>query len=398
MNWQLDQTRREILEHPARNKVICAGRRWGKTMLSIMWLLHGHLEPGKRYWFISPTYRQSKTVCWPILRRLFRDLPAKINESELTIHIQGAEVALKGSDNEHGLRGVGLERCVMDEYGFMKGHIWGEIVRPMLADTGGSAFFIGTPNGFSHFWDVWSLGMGGDPEWKSWQYTTAEGGYVTREEVEKAKSQMDERLWRQEFMGSWETVGSRAAYNFDRAVHVKEAKEVSRNKAWGLDMNVDYMTAELSCTYTDDVVHFLKEIRLTNTNTEEMANKMKEIEPGIPVYPDPAGSARSTQSTKSDHQILRDNDFEVRAKRAHPSHRDRLNALNRKLKDADGKISMTVDPTCKHLIRDLEQCQRDSTGSLNKKDLKLTHALDAATYMIDFLWPIQKRVAQSIRW
>jgi len=193
-------------------------------------------------------------------------------------------------------------------------------------------------------------------------------------------------------------VGSRAAYNFDRAVHVKEADEVSRNKAWGLDMNVDYMTAELSCTYTDDVVHFLKEIRLTNTNTEEMANKMKEIEPGIPVYPDPAGSARSTQSTKSDHQILKDNDFEVKAKRAHPSHRDRLNALNRKLKDADGKISMTVDPTCKHLIRDLEQCQRDSTGSLNKKDMKLTHALDAATYMIDYRWPIQKRVAQSIRW
>jgi hypothetical protein len=72
--------------------------------------------------------------------------------------------------------------------------------------------------------------------------------------------------------------------------------------------------------------------------------------------------------------------------------------LNRKLKDADGKISMTVDPTCKHLIRDLEQCQRDSTGSLNKKDMKLTHALDAATYMIDYRWPIQKRVAQSIRW
>jgi len=59
---------------------------------------------------------------------------------------------------------------------------------------------------------------------------------------------------------------------------------------------------------------------------------------------------------------------------------------------------MTVDPTCKHLIRDLEQCQRDSSGSLSKKDEKLTHALDAASYMIEYLWPIQRRIAQSTSW
>jgi hypothetical protein len=47
-------------------------------------------------------------------------------------------------------------------------------------------------------------------------------------------------------------------------------------------------------------------------------------------------------------------------------HRDRLNALNRKLKDATGKLRMTVDPKCKYLIKDLEQVQRDRNGGIDK--------------------------------
>jgi len=122
-----------------------------------------------------------------------------------------------------------------------------------------------------------------------------------------------------------------------------------------MDQNVDYMTAVLACEYTDGTVHYFDEIRQSNSNTESMAKAMKAKHPQVNiVYPDPAGSARSTTSHRSDHAILRDYGYSVRAKKSHPSHIDRLNALNRKLVDASGNVGMTVEPKCKYLIKDLE--------------------------------------------
>ena len=96
---------------------------------------------------------------------------------------------------------------------------------------------------------------------------------------------------------------------------------------------------------------------------------MKAIAPDIECYPDPAGSALSTTSRRSDHHILRDFGFLIRAKKAHPSQIERLNALNRKLLDADGNIGMTIDPKCKYLIKDLEQVQRDKKGVIDKSQI-----------------------------
>ena len=126
---------------------------------------------------------------------------------------------------------------------------------------------------------------------------------------------------------------------------------------------------------------------------------MNKIAPGINVYPDSAGSARSTTSNRSDHQILRDHSFNVIAKKANPPVLDRINALNRMLKDANGKIRMTVDPSCTYLIKDLEQCQRDRAGKIEKnKDISLSHALDACSYYIALKHPIVKKTMLNQQW
>ena len=398
MRWTVNGVRSAIISHPSRFKVLACGRRWGKTHLALLWLLMGKIYANERRWVILPTYKQAKLVAFPILKALFREFGGKIHETELSVTINGAEIALKGADNEDSLRGVGLDRVVMDEYAYMKPHVWQEIVLPMLMDTGGNAMFIGTPDGYNHFYDLYLKGLGNDPDWQSWQYTTAEGGFVPIDEMEKAKSNMDGRLFRQEFEATFETAGNRVAYNFDRDTHLRTAKELSSKKFWACDFNVDYMTALLCCEYSDSVIHYYHEIRLANSNTEELASYMKKACPNIPCYPDPAGSARSTTSSKSDHQILRDNGFRVVARRSHPSHRDRLNALNRKLKDANGIIGMTVDPSCKYLIKDLELCQRDKNGGIAKDVAELTHALDACSYLVSHKFPISKRRATSTQW
>ena len=402
MNLILTKERKEVLRHPARFKVITAGRRFGKSVLGLMFLLKGEMLQGSNRWYISPTYRQGKLTVWPILKSIIRNQPDwKINETELSCTRSGATIAIKGSDASDSLRGAELSRVVLDEYAYQKSGVFEEVIYPMLTTTHGNALMIGTPDGFSNnnFYDYFLKGQGEDPQWKSWQYKTIDGGFVDQKELDLAKSNLDERAYRQEFMASFETAANRAAWAFSRDEHIKTADESSSYWVIGLDFNVDYMSAVLANVYGDGTVHYVDEIRQRNSSTEMICKEMKDKWPKAnDIFPDPAGSARSTTSHRSDHQILKDHGYSVYARKAHPSHRDRLNALNRKLKDANGKIKMTVDPKCTYLIKDLEQVQRDRKGGIDKTNIELTHSLDACSYLIEYKWPIVQRIATSIQW
>jgi len=397
----LTKERKEILEDKHRFKVVTAGRRFGKSVLGLAFLLKGRMQQGENRWYITPTYRQGKITVWPTLKQIMRGRGWKINETELSCTQSGVTIAIKGSDASDSLRGAELSRVVLDEYAYQKSGVFEEVIYPMLTTTNGEAMMIGTPDGFSNnnFYDYFIKGQGNDKDWKSWQFKTVDGGFVSEEELELAKSNLDEKAYRQEFMASFETAANRAAWAFDREQNVKVADELSMYKIIGIDHNVDYNTAVLACVYGNGTVHYYDEIRQQNSNTEMLCKEMKERWKDVKeVYPDPAGSARSTTSHRSDHQIIKDYGYTVYAKKNHPSHRDRLNALNRKLKDATGKVQMTVDPKCKYLIKDLEQVQRDRNGGIDKSNIELTHSLDAATYMIEYKWPIVQRIATSIQW
>ena len=362
-----------------------------------MWLCGGKIEQNTRRWLISPTYRQGRMVSWAILRRIFRGR-ARINESELKVTLPNdAEISIKGADNEDSLRGAGLDRVVLDEYAYFKPYVWEEIILPMLATSEGEAMFIGTPDGYNAMYDLYLKGQA-DPDWKSWQFKTAEGGFVSDNEIKRLRSNMDGRLYRQEMEASFETSGNRCAYNFDRDKHLRKAETLTGKKYIGLDYNVDYASAVVFCEYTDGTIHYYDEVRQMNSNTESMAREMKSKWGLMDVYPDPAGSARSTTSHRSDHQILKDFGFRVIARKAHPPISDRLNALNRKLLDADGKVGMTIDPKCKYLIKDLEQVQRDKRGGIDKGNIQLSHMLDACSYPIEYRYPVIRKVATSYQW
>ena len=112
-----------IIKDPARFKVIVAGRRWGKTHLSLFDLLINDINgcwklPKMKNWFVAPTYRQAKNIAWNILKEICFEYPQLIkkkNEAELNIEfINGSLIELKGADNEDSLRGVGLNKVNPD--------------------------------------------------------------------------------------------------------------------------------------------------------------------------------------------------------------------------------------------------------------------------------------------
>ena len=397
MDWTIDATRKEILKDKTRYKILSCGRRWGKSYFSILFLLSKPLKRNERRWIVFPTYRQAKMVSWSILKDIFAKKDVSINETELSITFDnGAKIELKGADKPDSLRGVSTTMVVMDEYSYMKENVWGEIIQPTLAETKGSALFVGTPTGVqNHFYDLFVKGQSKGGDYKSWQFTTLEGGFISEEEVENAKKNLDKRTFEQEYLASFLTAANRAAYNFSRDIHCK-VMDKSPRMFWGIDFGVaSYMTAILMCENTAGEVYVFDEIGLQNSNTFELAKLMQEKAPGLPVYPDPAGKARTSNSTKSDHMILQESGFTVISKKANPTQKDRLNALNKMLEDATGKHRLFVNPKCKSLIRDLELCTMEN-GQILKTET-LSHFLDALCYPMDYRYGF-KGQAKAIEW
>ena len=198
MKLKVDDYRRTILADTSRFKTICAGRRWGKTYVSLAFLLMGEIQPYERRWFIAPTYKQGKLIAWDIFKRLISGLGVspKINETEMKVVLDNhAEFRIMGADREDALRGTALHKVVLDEYAYMKPHVFQEIILPMLADTKGSAIVCGTPAGYDHFYRLF-MNAPTDDEWSAFQYKTIDGGNVAEEEIKRARKQMDERTFR----------------------------------------------------------------------------------------------------------------------------------------------------------------------------------------------------------
>ena len=396
MKWKIDAKRREILNDPARYKIVSSGRRFGKSYFSVLFLLNKPLEANERRWIVFPTYRQAKMVSWNLLKGIFANKQATINETELSITLDnGAKIELKGADKPDSLRGVSTTMVVMDEYSYMKENVWGEIIQPTLAENKGSALFVGTPSGLNHFYDLFVKGQSNDSDYKSWQFTTLEGGFISEDEVENAKKNLDKRTFQQEYEASFLTAANRCAYNFNRDTHCR-VMEKSPRMFWGIDFGVaSYMTALLMCENTAGEVYVFDEIGLQNSNTFELAKLMQEKGRGLPCYPDPAGKARTSNSTKSDHKILQDAGFTVIAKKSNPTQKDRLNALNRMLEDATGKHKLFINPKCKNTIRDLELCTLDN-GQILKTET-LSHFLDGLMYPLEYRYGF-KGQAKAIQW
>lgn len=393
-----------IFLDPNRFRVVVAGRRFGKTFLSTAELLRASInKPNSNCWYIAPTYRAAKDIAWQMLiETIPSSYIAKRNESELTLKlINGSQISIKGGESYDNLRGRSLDFVVLDEYADMRPQVWSEVIRPSLSDRQGSAMFIGTPKGRNHFYDLWTVGTDGQQDWSSFQFTTLDGGNVPAEEIESAQRDLDERTFKQEYLANFVNYSGVIYYNFDRKASMAKAVEADVLHI-GMDFNLDPMSAVVAVR-DGGTITCVDEIVMYGSNTDEMVDEIKTRYPNkkIVVYPDPACAQRKTSAGgRTDLSILQNAGFVVKVRNKHPAVRDRINAVNSRLKTSDGERHLFVTPKCKQVILGLERQTYKEGTSQPDKDGGFDHMNDALGYMVEYLYPIKKQyeIAQPERW
>ncbi len=174
------------------------------------------------------------------------------------------------------------------------------------------------------------------------------------------------------------------------------------------DFNVDPM-CWVFAHKTDDKVFYFDEIAMENTTTaracDEFCRRYPSHKGRIIINGDASGDNRSCTSEYTNYVIIKKKllqfgyDVEIQIKAYNPPIKNRIMAFNSKVRNADGEICLYVDKKCEKLLYNIYNLKyKEGTSRIDiptyqqikqTKELKfLSHPMDAASYLVDFYWPI----------
>ena len=390
---KLSTAQQTVSQDTSRFKVLVAGRRFGKSFLSINEIAKYAAIPHRRVIYVAPTFGMAKNIIWEELKNRLTAVRwvKKINESNLEIILKNmSKIMLRSADNPDSIRGGGYDLAIVDEAQDCEQRLFTEILRPALADRQGAMLVIGTPKGIgNHLYDMYN-----DPAFKAWQFTTLQGGRVPLEEIEAARAMMDTRTFKQEFEASFETYAG-VIYQEFGAHNIIEHEPIKQDEPLHLlcDFNVNPMSG-IVARKTQQGFQCLDEIVIYSGNTEELVEECRNRYPNNPwtAMPDPAGAQRKTSAGgKTDISILQNARMKVLYRTKHPAVIDRINAVNSLLKlPQDGRTPrLTISRKCKKLIESLTKQTFKEGTRIPDKDEGWDHMNDALGYGVEYYYPIK---------
>lgn len=174
------------------------------------------------------------------------------------------------------------------------------------------------------------------------------------------------------------------------------------------DFNVDPM-CWVFAHKTDDKVFYFDEIAMENTTTSKACDEFLRRYPAhkgrVIVNGDASGDNRSCTSEYTNYVIIKKKllqygyDAEIQIKAFNPPIKNRIMAFNSKVRSADGEICLFVDKKCEKLLYNIYNLKyKEGSSKIDiptysqikqSKEMKfLSHPMDAASYLVDFYWPI----------
>lgn len=193
---------REIIEDDARFKVVCSGRRVGKSTLSIV-LSSINLLNGKRVAYITPEYTLAEKFYDDIIENFPEEVIERKNKSRVSFSLKtGGMIKFFSGEAINRVRGWEFDFIVVDEAAYIPDleFEWQQSLRPLLMKTKGKALFISTPNGKNYFYSLFQKGVNGEDGFKSWQFSSHHNPYLPEDELNELISTMPEAIYKQEIL------------------------------------------------------------------------------------------------------------------------------------------------------------------------------------------------------
>ena len=224
----------EVLNSKARFRVMMAGRRFGKSLISQDISIDRGINK-ENVAYITPTYQLGKIFFTEILKSLPIEIYRK-NEADLVINfITGGSIRFFTGERLDALRGLKFHLVIIDEASYIPNlqEGWNNSIRPTLTDYKGKAIFLSTPKGKNYFYSLYM--KSNEPDWQSFKFTTYDNPHIDATEIDAAKIQLPNVVFEQEYMAN---PMENAANPFGSEHINKCTKELSRQPTdyYGIDL------------------------------------------------------------------------------------------------------------------------------------------------------------------
>lgn len=172
---------------------------------------------GRRIIWGAPTFDQVR-IGWGETRHGV-GTAATFTQQRMTAEFPtGGAIIYRSLDNPDNARGHTADGVVIDEVGDVKAAAWYEVLRPMLIDTGGWSWGIGTPRGHNWFWREWEKARDQEDS-VAWQVPTLgvrvddgqliraphelENPFISFNEIERIWETTPQRIFEQEILAQF---------------------------------------------------------------------------------------------------------------------------------------------------------------------------------------------------
>jgi len=211
---RLTQYQRDIIDAEERYTITEASTKTGKTASHIVWLFEQSLvrKENEAVWWVAPVYGQAEIAFHRMKKQINDRSFFKVNESKLKLTLPtGGIIQFKSAEKPDNLYGDDVYACVFDEASRAKEAAWWAL-RSTLTATRGKCKMIGNSKGKKNW--MYRLGQkarGGEPNYKYFKitaYDAAEAGILSYEEIEQAKRDLPEAVFKELYLAEPQEDGS----------------------------------------------------------------------------------------------------------------------------------------------------------------------------------------------
>jgi len=331
--------------------------------------------------YIAPTNQQTRDIAWAMLKHYAGKIISKTNESrlELTVRtIKGgtSKISLKSWESVENLRGLAFDFLVIDEVASMRNwwENWQEVLRPTLTDSRGGSIFISTPKGYNHFYDLYTLK---DPDYKSFHFTSYDNPYLDKTELDKARKEVTDDRFAQEYMADFRKTEGLVYREFDRFRHVFKSKEIERvtSVLAGVDFGFSNPCG-IVLIKRDYDNHFwvTDEWYRTKQTTPQIIEVITNFKPFI-VYPDPEDPGKIAELQANG----------INCREVNKSKNSVINGIDI-VRELFKQGRLHISEACKNLIMELETYHYpEKKSNQNESELPVKeddHLCDALRYVL----------------
>lgn len=289
----LHQAQKEIVNDLHRFRILVCGRKFGKTTLAAEEIAGKVIsKSGQRVLYLSPTLDDSRRLMWDRLKKKLAGATIKTNDTRLEIKVRTidggeSDVFLGSWEKVQDYRGDEFDFIVPDEVQdyreFWVG--WHEALRPTLTPRKGSALFMGTPKGFNHFYDLFYTE---DADYQGFKFTSYDNPFIPKEEIDKARSELTEDRFSQEYLADFRKTQGLVYKEFNRGLHLfGDDKQPTGTLISGIDFGFTHPAAVLSIIKDDDARYWVTtEWYKTGRTEAQIADYVQSCQ-FTKVYPDP---------------------------------------------------------------------------------------------------------------